>query len=127
MKWIIIAALRLSIYLGAIATIATGALVGYVGGLNIENFAVTGYAGAVVGGVVGTLVAGLVFGTLTVLLDIRDNLVVIRERTPLTPGEAAFRETPRSAPTRPAPSQEEAASEPAPTGESRKEPFLSKS
>ena len=105
MKWIIIAALRISIYLGALVTIATGALVGYVGGLNIENFSVTGYAGAVVGAVAGILLAGLVFGTLTVLLDIRDSLAVIRDRTPATPGETAFRE-------------------PQPSAEKRKEPFL---
>ena len=105
MKWIIIAALRLSIYLGAIATIATGTLVGYVGGLNIDNFSVTGYAGAVVGAVAGILLAGLIFGTLTVLLDISDSLAVIRDRTTPTPGETAFQE-------------------PSPSDEKRKEPFL---
>jgi len=107
MKWIIIAALRLSIYLGALATIVTATLVGYVGGLNIENFSVTGIAGAVIGGIGGILLAGLIFGTLTVLLDIRDSLIVIRNRTPAPPGETAFQE----------PSQSD---------EKRKEPFLGK-
>ncbi len=107
MKWIIIAALRLSIYLGALATIATGTLVGYVGGLNIENFSVTGIAGAIIGSGAGVLLAGLVFGTLTVLLDIRDSLAVIRDRTPAIPGETAFQE-------------------PAQSDEKRKEPFLGK-
>ncbi len=107
MKWIIISALRLSIYLGAIATVVIGALTGYVGGLNIENFSVTGIAGAIVGGVVGIIAAGLVFGTLTVLLDIRDSLAVIRDRTPVTPGEATFQEPSRG-------------------GGKRKEPFLGK-
>jgi len=107
MKWIIIAALRLSIYLGAVATIATGALVGYVGGLNIENFSVTGIAGAVIGGVAGILLAGLVFGTLTVLLDIRDSLAVIRDRTLAPPGKTTLQESEQS-------------------DEKRKEPFLGK-
>lgn len=124
MKWLIITALRVSIYLGVIATIATCGLVGYLGGLNVENFSVTGYAGAVVGGVAGILLSGLVFGTLTVLLDIRDSLVIIRERTPPTPGEAAFQNPPRPAPQ---PRQEPAAQEPSPEAEKRKEPFLGKS
>ncbi|MGY8990722.1 MAG: hypothetical protein ACKVHL_03945 [Rhodospirillales bacterium] len=109
MKWIIIAALRVSIYLGAIATIATGAMVGNVGGLSIENFSVTGYAGAVVGAVAGVLLAGLIFGTLTVLLDIRDSLAVMRDRPTSSPGEVAF--------------QEPAAPQ-TPSDEKRKEPFL---
>lgn len=119
MKWIIIAALRLSIYLGAIATIATGTMVGYVGGLNIENFPVIGYAGAAVGAVVGVLLAGLIFGTLTVLLDIRDSLIVIRDRTTPTPGEQVFQE-PRP-PQSPAPQTN---TPQLPPDEKRKEPFL---
>lgn len=126
MKWLIIAALRLSIYLGAIATIASGAVFGYFGGLNIEDFPVTGYAGAVIGAVAGILLAGLIFGTLTVLLDIRDSLVVIRNRTTPTPGETAFQDPPPRPKPAPPMHQEPATEEPTSTDEKRKEPFLGK-
>ncbi|MEQ8196363.1 MAG: hypothetical protein RIB59_17930 [Rhodospirillales bacterium] len=113
MKWIIISALRISIYLGAVATIAGGALTGYVGGLSIENFPVTGIAGAIVGGVAGVLLAGLVFGTLTVLLDIRDNLADLRDRDIASPSDPEPRQEPRQEPQQ----------EPRETGR-RKEPFF---
>ena len=107
MKWIIIGALRLSIYLGAVATIAAGGLAGYLGGLSVEDFPVTGIAGAVIGAVIGVFFAGLIFGTLTVLLDIRDSLADLRDRGGRDSSDPDSPQSPQDS-------------------DSRKEPFLGK-